>query len=152
MKVYERVIEGLEVTHGGPNIFEIPFFSEGFIRRLLVKQYDGGTGFADFHLYIINSDKAFDHDPSHPDNGLAWDDDKFPDMYTLIKQSDINGQAGFEYYSDSHPLLFSNQDGSVSDRKRKLYLVIAPTQDPSEASPPGAYYFNVTIGGWSDVR
>ena len=66
-----------------------------------------------------------------------------PESYRVFPSA--SGSSG-EYLtiSDEYGRLFKNQDGPLSDRKRRIYLSIQP-QGSGDAT------WDITISGWSDV-
>lgn len=142
MRIYEKTYRSLSAPKGESTELELGFFSEGFIKKVIVKQV-GGDPMVDFTLDIYNSKKAFLDGSSSGGNDPAGDYSFDPEMYRVFERA--SGTAG-EYLSisDEYGKSYKNQDGPLSDRKRRIYLKIHP-------SGTGAATWDISISGWSDV-
>jgi len=142
MRIYEKTYRSLSAPKGEATELELGFFSEGFIKKVIVKQV-GGDPMVDFTLDVYNSKKAFLDGSSSGGNDPEGDYSLDPEMYRVFERA--TGTAG-EYLSisDEYGKSYKNQDGPLSDRKRRIYLKIHP-------SGTGSATWDISISGWSDV-
>lgn len=141
MRIYEKTYRSVVANLGETTQLELGFFSEGFIKKIVVKQVGGET--QDFTLDVYNSKKAFIAAASS--GGEAQDGDYSADPESYKVFSSVAGTGG-EYLTliDEYGRAFKNQDGPLSDRRRRIYLAITPIGS-------GEATWDITISGWSDV-
>ena len=142
MRIYEKTYRSIPARLGESTDLELGFFSEGFIKKIVVKQV-GGDSLQNFTLNVFNSKKAFLAASSSGGLDTEGNYSADPESYKVF--SSVAGTAG-EYLTliDEFGRAYKNQDGPLSDRKRKIYLSIAP-----EGS--GDATWDITLSGWSDV-
>jgi len=142
MRIYEKTYRSVAAPLGEATNLELGFFSEGFIKKIVIKQV-GGDSLEDFTLNVFNSRRAFIAGASSGGNDPAGDYSADPESYKVFDAA--AGTAG-EYLTliDEYGRAFKNQDGPLSDRKRKIYLTLEPQGS-------GAATWDITISGWSDV-
>jgi hypothetical protein len=142
MRIYEKTYRSVEAPLGEATNLELGFFSEGFIKKIVVKQV-GGDSLEAFTVDVFNSRKAFIAAASSGGNDLEGDYSADPESYKVFDS--VSGTSG-EYLllSDEYGRAYKNQDGPLSDRKRKIYLTITP-------DGVGSATWDITLSGWSDV-
>ena len=142
MRIYENHYRSISAPKGEATELELGFFSEGFIKKIIVKQV-GDDQLVDFTVDVYNSRKAFLGASSSGGNDPAGNYSVDPELYRVFDTA--NGSAG-EYLtiSDNYGKAYKNYDGPLSDRKRKIYLKIHP-------SGSGDATWDIAISGWSDV-
>lgn len=141
MNIYENHYRSVSAPNGARTNLSLGFFSEGLIKKIIVRQVGGE--YNTFNVDVYNSKKAFNSDSSSGGSATGGDYSMDPESYKVFPSA--SGSSG-EYLtiSDEYGRLFKNQDGPLSDRKRKIYLSIQP-QGSGEAT------WDITISGWSDV-
>lgn len=142
MRIYEKHYRSISAPKGETTQLELGFFSEGFIKKIIVKQVGDHT-VQDFTVDVFNSKKAFAAGSSSGGSDPAGDYASDQELYRVFPRA--NGTAG-EYLtiSDDYGRAFKNGDGPLSDRQRRIYLQIHPTGT-------GAATWDIAISGWSDV-
>lgn len=142
MRIYEKTYRSVQAPLGETTNLELGFFSEGFIKKIVVKQVGGETLEA-FTLNVYNSKKAFIAAASSGGAAPEGDYSADPESYKVFDEA--SGTSG-EYLTliDEFGRAFKNQDGPLSDRKRRIYLAITPTGT-------GDATWDITLSGWSDV-
>ncbi len=142
MRIYEKTHRSVEAPLGETTNLELGFFSEGFIKKIVIKQVGGDT-LEDFTVDIFNSNKAFINAASSGGNDPEGDYSADPESYKVFDS--VTGSAG-EYLllSDEYGRAFKNQDGPLSDRRRRIYIAITP-------NGTGSATWDITLSGWSDV-
>ena len=142
MRIYEKHYRSIEAPKGERTELELGFFSEGFIKKIIVKQV-GDDQLADFTVDVYNSRKAFLGASSSGGSDINGDYSEDPELYRVFPSA--SGTAG-EYLtiSDEYGRAFKNHDGPLSDRKRRIYIRLHP-------SGSGAATWDIALTGWSDV-
>lgn len=129
MRIYEKTYTSINAPLGAGAQLTLGFFSEGFIKKIRVKQVSGVN--ANFTIDVLNSEKAFDAGADI-------------ELYRVFTQA--AGTAGtYLSISDDFGTSFKNADGPLSDRKRKIYLLLTPAGS-------GAATWDISLSGWSDVN
>ena len=142
MRIYEKTYRSVSATKGEATELELGFFSEGFIKKIIVKQV-GGDPMVNFTIDIFNSKKAFLDGSSSGGGDPEGDYAADPELYRVFER--VTGSAGsYLVISDEYGKSFKNQDGPLSDRKRRIYLKIHP-------EGTGAATWDISLSGWSDV-
>ena len=141
MNIYENHYRSVAAPNGSRTNLSLGFFSEGLIKKIVIRQVGGE--YNPFSVDVYNSKKAFNADSSSGGSATGGDYAMDPESYRVFPSA--SGSSG-EYLtiSDEYGRLFKNQDGPLSDRKRKIYLSIQP-QGSGDAT------WDITISGWSDV-
>ena len=142
MRIYEKHYRSVVAPKGVSTQLALGFFSEGFIKKIVVKQVGGDT-LADFTVDIFNSKKAFLAASSSGGDEVGGDYSADQELYRVFPQA--NGVAG-EYLSlsDELGLVYKNGAGPLSDRQRRIYIQIHPTGS-------GDATWDISLSGWSDV-
>lgn len=142
MRIYEKHYRSVSAPKGENTQLALGFFSEGFIKKIIIKQV-GGDPLVNFSVDVFNSKKAFadgsSSGGSDPEGNYVDDQE----LYRVFPNA--TGSSG-EYLtiSDEYGRAFKNGDGPLSDRQRRIYLQINPTGT-------GAATWDIAITGWSDV-
>lgn len=147
MKVYEKIWRSLQARVGQRTCWELPFFYEGMIQKVVCKQVGGPT--TNFTLKVFNSHLPCSGATSRSSGGAdpagAYEAD--PDMYLVF--SPFQGVAGETMtFISTAGRAYRNMDGSQSLPQRKIYVEIDP------AGVGGAdddATWDLCLGGWSDV-
>jgi hypothetical protein len=142
MRIYEKHYRSISAPKGESTQLELGFFSEGFIKKIIVKQVGGGA-LVNFTVDIFNSKKAFADGSSSGGDEVGGDYVADQELYRVFPQA--SGASG-EYLtiSDDYGKAYKNYDGPLSDRKRKIYIQIHP-------SGTGSATWDIALSGWSDV-
>lgn len=142
MRIYENHYRSVEAPKGESTELELGFFSEGFIKKIIVKQV-GDDQLVDFTVDVYNSKKAFLGASSSGGNEVGGNYSADQELYRVFPT--MSGTAG-EYLtiSDEYGRAYKNFDGPLSDRKRRIYIRLHP-------SGSGAATWDISISGWSDV-
>lgn len=142
MRIYEKHYRSIRAPKGQTTKLALGFFSEGFIKKIIVKQV-GDNAAVNFTVDVFNSKKAFAAGSSSGGMDESGDYTADQELYRVFPQ--VAGTAG-EYLtiSDDYGRAFKNGDGPLSDRQRKIYLQIHP-------SGTGNATWDIAISGWSDV-
>lgn len=141
MNIYENHYRSVAASNGSKTNLSLGFFSEGFIKKIVIRQVGGD--YNSFSVDVYNSQKAFNAESSSGGSAADGNYASDPESYRVFPSA--SGSSG-EYLtiSDQYGMLFKNQDGPLSDRKRKIYIAIEPQGS-------GAATWDITISGWSDV-
>ena len=141
MRIYEKTYRSIEAPLGESTHLELGFFSEGFIKKIVIKQV-GGT-LQNFTVNVFNSRKAFLSASSSGGADYSGEYSADPESYKVFDS--VSGTSG-EYLllTDDYGRAYKNQDGPLSDRKRKIYIALAP-------EGTGSATWDITLSGWSDV-
>jgi len=142
MKVYERIYQDQRAGAGDRTVWTLPFFYEGMIQKVVVKQASGAP--VAFSIDIYNSKNVIDRSTSSgggdPDGDYVPD----PEMYRVFDT--MQASAGeVARFLDNNGRGYRNMDGSQSLPDRKIYIEITI---PSGSGDLG---FDVCLGGWTDV-
>ena len=142
MRIYEKHYRSISAPKGETTQLELGFFSEGFIKKIIVKQV-GDNQLVNFTVDIFNSKKAFADGSSSGGDEVGGDYVADQELYRVFPQA--SGASG-EYLtiSDDYGKAYKNYDGPLSDRKRKIYIQIHP-------SGTGSATWDIALSGWSDV-
>jgi len=142
MRIYEKHYRSVSAPNGETTQLALGFFSEGFIKKIIIKQV-GGDALVNFSVDVFNSKKAFAAGSSS--GGADPEGDYVDDQELYRVFPSASGTSG-EYLtmSDDYGRAFKNGDGPLSDRQRRIYLQIHP-------SGTGAATWDIAITGWSDV-
>lgn len=130
-KTYSHLFESiakakpsLSVATGKMVSFQIPFPSEGFMERVVVKQASGTA--VGYHVELLNS--KLPYPPGVYNSGAGAADAlqfyriQIPPTGPLIAASG----TVMTYYDDDFALGFRNIDGGFTDNQRYIYLLIDP--------------------------
>jgi hypothetical protein len=142
MRIYEKHYRSIAATKGQSTELELGFFSEGFIKKVIIKQV-GDDQLVDFTVDIYNSRKAFIASSSSGGSAPGGDYSQDPEMYRVFPTA--SGTSG-EYLtiSDEYGRAYRNHDGPLSDRKRRIYVRLTPAGS-------GNATWDIALTGWSDV-
>lgn len=142
MRIYEKHYRSVSAPKGETTQLALGFFSEGFIKKIIIKQVGDGA-LVSFSVDIFNSKKAFADGSSSGGSDLDGDYVSDQELYRVFPR--VTGSSG-EYLTmnDEYGRAFKNGDGPLSDRQRRIYLQIHP-------SGTGAATWDIAITGWSDV-
>ncbi len=111
------------ITIGAGNLrsVQIPFLTEGYVTRLIIKQ-TGGTSVA---ATVDLLDSRVPYPPGEQAVAASPADDI--ELYQIVStQSVVSGQA-LKVIHEEYGFPFHNQDGTFTDNQRYIYLVIKPT-------------------------
>lgn len=141
MNIYEKRYQSISAPNGVKTPLSLGFFSEGFIKKIIIRQVGGDNN--PFVVDVYNSEKALLIGSSSGGSATLGEYSADPEIYRVFPSA--AGDAGsYLTISDDYGRIFKNQDGPLSDRKRRIYLNIEP-QGSGEAT------WDIAISGWSDV-
>jgi hypothetical protein len=140
MRNYEKTYNSLYAMGGQTTCWSLPFFCEGMIQKVIIKQV-GGTP-TSFTIDIFNSLRACEglSSQSSEDNQNPVVDQECYRVFATINGSEGETITLIETSGRS----FRNMDGNWTVPVRRIYLQVTP-QGNSECA------FDVCLGGWTDV-
>lgn len=118
----------ITISAGKRKSIKVPFPSEGYLTKVVVFQTSGTA--VNFDVEIVDSEIPFPTGEAAY-NAAPADD---VDLYRVIPKqtatagnviSDINLEWGYP---------FNNQDGTLTDNQRYIYVVIIPNNSPDEST------------------
>ena len=142
MRIYEKHYRSIQAPKGQSSELELGFFSEGFIKKIIIKQV-GDDQLVNFTVDVYNSKKAFLGASSSGGANPEGDYSSDPELYRVFPTA--SGASG-EYLTISDELgrAYKNYDGPLSDRKRRIYIKLTPEDS-------GAATWDIALTGWSDI-
>jgi len=116
-----KALPAIVITAGNKRSVAVPFPTEGYLTRLVIKQTDG-TPVA-YDVELLDSELPYPEGESLVADPAADD----VELYRIIPQQNV-GIPGdvLEITNKEHGYPFHNQDGTFTDNQRKIYLVIIP--------------------------
>jgi hypothetical protein len=110
----------ITISAGKWRCVRIPFLTEGYITRLVIKQTGGESIECDVELL----DSVVPYPVGEMDAGTAPDDDV--DLYQIIESQTVPAGTPLRLIHEEYGFPFHNQDGTFTDNQRYLYLILAP--------------------------
>lgn len=118
---------------------QVPFMTEGFITRIIIKQTSGDAAAA--VVEILDSRIPFP--PGEQDVAAAAADDV--ELYRIVDQVAVTSGQAKVIINQEYGYPFHNQDGTYTDNQRYIYIVIKPT------GASGTTVWDLAITGHSEI-
>lgn len=142
MRIYEKTYRSLQGQNGMRNCYTLPFFSEGFIQKVVIQQVGGVL--APFRANLYNARYACQGNSQS--SGGADQDGSYnsdPEHYRVIDtiNSETPGDVAIYLSETGHSFVNRDNDGNYTSPVRRIYVEIEP-----EGS--GDSSWDITIGGY----
>ncbi len=108
------------ISAGNLRSVAVPFMTEGYITRLVVKQTAG----ANVNCVIELLDSEVPDPPG--EQVVATDPADDIELYRIIAQQTLTSGSALVVLNQEYGYPFHNQDGTFTDNQRFIYLVLKP--------------------------